>query len=78
MLLIGIVGAADQGDVAALKQYTRTAFQLIEKHQEEPDVLTCLVGVAMRAITLQALGRGAIKNRSNEDVLNSVPVPIER
>lgn len=71
-LMVGLVGAADEGDAEAVLTIGTAANALNRALLEEPAVMPVLVASAIAAITRGAVVRAAVRNRANDAVVKSL------
>lgn len=71
-LAIGLVGAADVGDVAAVEAMATAAWSIIEKFAEEPDLMSALMIRSEGVTILGALLSAVIRNPSDSALATAV------
>ncbi|MCH7905433.1 MAG: hypothetical protein IH944_12835 [Armatimonadetes bacterium] len=69
MLATGIIGAADVGDVDAVRQIAETAWNILEKWSEEPSTLHATMVISGVSVITEALLTAVVRNIENERLL---------
>ena len=68
----GVIGAADAGDIEAVRRITQAEWSLIEKERSETDWSSYLITEAMISVFERALLVAVVRNRNNPDVLDEI------